>query len=256
MTAAHAPTETSPPNLDQRRTDPTVDIVMPVLNEAHTLGTYLPQLQQQPMLREVIVVDGGSADDTRHLVSTLIERTSTSSAPALRLIEAEPGRAMQMNAGAMQARAEVLLFLHADTRLSPHAIEHLCRAIADGSMWGRFDVRLDSKHMLFRIIERLINLRSALTGIATGDQGIFVRRDVFHMLGGYAPIELMEDVEFCARLKWVGRPARIREAICVSVRRWQRQGIVRTVVLMWTLRLLYWFGVSPARLARLYSTVR
>lgn len=157
-----------------------------------------------------------------------------------------------MHAGTLAANSDVLLFLHADVRLPEGAVDAVRAAIRRGCLWGRFDVRLSGRNFLFRLIEQLMNARSALTGIATGDQAIFVRRDVYRMLGGYAPMDIMEDIEFSTRLKWVGRPARLHGPVMVSARRWEEKGILRTVLLMWTLRLLYWLGVSPRRLARWY----
>jgi len=221
----------------------TVGVILPVLNEAGTLAATLDRLREQSP-DEIIVVDGGSIDATRDVVRRH---------PALHLIEAERGRAAQMNAGAAATRSDILLFLHADARLPPQALSHVRVAIQVGYLWGRFDVRLDGTRPAYRVIERFMNLRSALTGIATGDQAIFVRRDIFQQLGGFAPISLMEDIELSARLRRKQPPARIRTPVLASVRRWERRGIVRTVLLMWGLRLLYWFGVSPARLARWYA---
>ncbi len=221
----------------------TVAIILPVLNEAGILETALTEvLEQAP--DEIVVVDGGSQDATRDVVRRH---------PTLQLFEAEPGRAVQMNAGAAAAHSDILLFLHADTRLPPDAIESVRAVIRAGDVWGRFDVRLDNSRFAYRVIERFMNWRSALTGIATGDQAIFVRRDVFRQLGGFAPIPLMEDIELSARLRRRQFPARIRTPVLVSVRRWKRYGVARTVLRMWWLRLCYWLGVSPARLARWYA---
>lgn len=229
---------------------------MPVLDEAVNIGPHLTQLRQCPSLHAVIVVDGGSRDGTREIVQELINDDAGTDLGTVHLIDAPCGRALQMNAGAAESHADVLLFLHADTRLPTGAIEQVRRAISRGATWGRFNTRLDGEHRLFRVIERFMNLRSALTRVATGDQAIFVRRDVFQMLDGYAPIALMEDVELCSRLKWVGQPARIRMSVITSTRRWRASGIVRTMMLMWGLRMLYWFGVAPARLQRLYRVTR
>ena len=254
MRTADAPARHSNKAAHTRR--PTVDLIMPVLDEAAEITQQLTLLQQQRGVRTLIVVDGGSSDDTREMVRARVDEDGRIGTAKVRLIDAPRGRALQMNAGAAEADADVLLFLHGDTHLPVNAIECVCDAVAGGAAWGRFDVRLAHAKPLFRVIERLMNLRSALTGVATGDQAIFVRRDVFHMLGGYAPIALMEDVELCTRLKWVGRPARIRTPVRASARRWQIHGILRTVILMWTLRLLYWLGVSPSRLARAYTPAR
>ena len=221
----------------------TVSVILPVLNEAGILETALAGvLEQAP--DEIVVVDCGSQDATCDVVRNH---------PRIRLLETERGRAAQMNAGAAEAHSDILLFLHADTRLPPQALSHVRAAIQAGHLWGRFDVRLDNAQPVYRIIERFMNLRSALTGIATGDQAIFVRRDVFRQLGGFAPIPLMEDIELSARLRRRQLPARIRTPVLVSVRRWKRYGVARTVLRMWWLRLCYWLGVSPARLARWYA---
>ena len=157
-----------------------------------------------------------------------------------------------MNAGAAASRCDVLLFAHADTLLPENALVLVRDAIVRGAVWGRFDVRLSGTAAAFRIIERAMNWRSAVTGIATGDQTLFVRADVFRMLGGFASIALMEDIEFSSRLKWVSRPFRIRTPVVTSSRRWERRGVARTVLTMWLLRSLYAVGVSPKFLARLY----
>jgi rSAM/selenodomain-associated transferase 2 len=246
------PAENAPK--DSRR--PTVDIIIPVFNEAAEIARQLTRLRSQTDVHTTIVVDGGSSDGTAEIVRALANDRVRPEETVVRVIDAPRGRASQMNVGAARARADVLLFLHTDTRLPADALERVRDAVVEGAVWGRFDVRLDGKNMLFRAIERMMNLRSALTGVATGDQAIFARRDVFHMLGGYAPIALMEDVELCTRLKWVGWPVRIATPVRASDRRWRIGGILRTVVLMWTLRLLYWLGVSPSKLARAYATVR
>jgi rSAM/selenodomain-associated transferase 2 len=162
-----------------------------------------------------------------------------------------------MNAGATVAQGDVLLFLHADTRLPPGCAAPLARALGDpDAVGGRFDVRLDASGLAYRIIERAISLRSRLTGVATGDQAIFVRRDVFERLGGYPPLPLMEDIALCRALKRAGRLVALRETVLTSARRWQRDGVARTVLLMWALRAAYYAGVPPERLARVYARTR
>lgn len=157
-----------------------------------------------------------------------------------------------MNAGAAIASGDVLCFLHADTQLPEQALADINNAIQSGGRWGRFDIRLSGGHWMFRIIERLINWRSAITGIATGDQGIFVRRSLFQSLNGYADIPLMEDVELSRRLRRLARPALIHRPLITSSRRWEENGIIRTIFLMWGLRLAYFVGVPPHVLAKLY----
>jgi rSAM/selenodomain-associated transferase 2 len=158
-----------------------------------------------------------------------------------------------MNTGAAAAHAEILLFVHADTRLPRAALERVRHAIDQGQVWGHFKVRLSGRRFAFRVIETLMNWRSRISRTATGDQAMFVRRDVFKMLGGFADIALMEDIELCGRLNWIGPPACLSERAVTSSRRWERRGIVRTVLLMWLLRLMYRLGVPPSRLARWYT---
>ena len=239
------------------RVGPAVTVIVPVLNEAADINERLPVLIDAGF-EEVIVVDGGSDDGTVAQVQTLADARARASRPACRvvLLQGARGRALQMNRGADAATGEVLLFLHVDTRPSPGAAERIREAVRQGCEWGRFDVRLDGRQFAFRIIERAMNWRSALTGIATGDQALFVRRDVFEMLRGFAPIPLMEDIELSRRLRMLAWPARIRVPVVSATRRWQRGGIARTVLRMWGLRLLYWFGVSPAQLLRFYPDVR
>lgn len=231
---------------------PTVAVVLPVLNEANRLGECLADLRQNHSTDEILVVDGGSTDASIEMVCRLMSEGVGDAQAVPCLLQAPRGRARQMHVGALAANSDVLLFLHADVKLPEGAVEAVRAAIRQGYLWGRFDARLSGRNFLFRLIERLMNARSSLTGIATGDQAIFVRRDVYRMLGGYAPMDLMEDIEFSTRLKWVGRPARLHGPVVVSARRWEKKGIIRTILFMWTLRLLYWLGVSPRRLARWY----
>jgi len=232
-----------------------VAVILPVLNEINGLETCLRELQQHSF-NEIIVVDGGSQDGTWEMLQATVAAHESQGMGRTRfeILQTSLSRGRQMQAGANRASADILLFLHADCVLPAKAMEHIREVTAGGYLWGRFDVRLSGNSPWFRVIEYMMNLRSALTGNITGDQALFVRRDVYRMLGGYAPIALMEDVEFASRLKWVGRPAHVRERVLVSSRRWERQGIIRSIVLMWSLRLLYWLGVSPARLARWYQS--
>jgi rSAM/selenodomain-associated transferase 2 len=159
-----------------------------------------------------------------------------------------------MNAGAAKASGDVLLFLHADTRL-PRDTEHVVLNGLERSkrVWGRFNVRIEGKHPLLWLVAWLMNIRSRLTGIATGDQAIFVRRDAFNAAGGFPEIPLMEDVALCQRLKRASWPLCLREKVVTSGRRWEKNGVVSTVLLMWRLRLAYFFGADPKDLARQYG---
>jgi len=226
-------------------------IIIPVVNEAATVEDALRRLT--PLRQRgarVIVVDGGSDDGTADRAGPLADR----------VLAAPRGRAVQMNAGAQaeEARAaDVLLFLHADTRLPDDADQAIARALADGAhSWGRFDVRLDGSGWQLRLIEMLMNRRSRATGIATGDQAIFATRAAYDWLHGFAPLPLMEDIDFSSRAKRLTKPAALRSRVVTSTRRWQRHGVWRTVLLMWWLRLSYFFGADPALLAQRYRDAR
>lgn len=223
---------------------PRISIIIPVLNEAHSLRAHLPLLQAARAAgHELIVVDGGSADDGPVVAAPLVDTV---------LVNA-PGRARQMNAGAAVATGELLLFLHIDTRLPEGALARLQEACAaPATQWGRFDVRLSGSHPAFRVIETMINLRSRVSGVATGDQALFIRTALFRQIGGYPDVPLMEDVAITKTLRRRFRPLCLRERVTTSSRRWEKHGIVRTVLLMWWLRLLYVLGVAPARLHSMY----
>jgi rSAM/selenodomain-associated transferase 2 len=193
---------------------------------------------------EVVVVDGGSTDQTVELARPLCDK----------VVVSEKGRALQMNAGAAAAKGDLLLFLHADTRLPANSLEHLASFVHSNRPWGRFDVRLSGERPLFRVIAWFMNRRSRLTGICTGDQAMFVRRDAFEALGGYQPVPLIEDVEFSRRLCLVSRPFCIKEPVVTDSRRWHKHGAWRTIFLMWKLRWRYWRGESPESLAQIYRS--
>ena len=223
---------------------PELSIITPVLDEAAQIVERLERLQA---LRargvELIVVDGGSADGTAALAVALADR----------VVVAPRGRASQMNAGAAASQGPVLLFLHADTRLPQTAVPAILAAIGAGAAWGRFDVRIDGHPALLRIVERMMNWRSRLTGIATGDQAIFVRREIFDQAGHYADLPLMEDIALSAALRRLAPPACLREVVLTSGRRWERHGVLRTILLMWWLRAAFFLGADPARLALRYG---
>ena len=219
-----------------------LSVVLPVLNEQAGIAEVLSQLRT--LLREldeVIVVDGGSEDDTVEIASA-----------HARVITSSPGRAAQMNAGAAIATGDVLLFLHADTVLPENAISLIETAIDDEHGWGRFDVRLSGSHWAFRFIERMMNLRSCLTSVATGDQAIFVTRASFDAVSGFDAMPLMEDVAISKKLRRRSPAICIDTPLITSSRRWEQHGIFRTVLLMWWLRWLYSIGVSPTVLADKY----
>ena len=223
-----------------------LSIIIPTLNEAPSIVQALVRVRQEGEC-ELIVVDGGSADRTPELARSHADLVVT----------APRGRAQQMNTGAREANGEVLLFLHADTKLPPRFPQLLAQAFKDPQVvGGRFDVRLDADGWPFRMIETLMNLRSRLTRISTGDQAMFVRRQVFQEIGGYPDLALMEDVEFSRKLKRIGKIACLPERVVTSARRWQQDGVLRTIVRMWSLRLCHFMGVSASRLREFYADTR
>jgi len=228
-----------------------VSIVMPTLNEERGLERTLSRTVASPF-HEIVVVDGNSHDRTRDIVAAF-----QAAWPVVALLVSEPGRARQMNAGAAVCSGEVLLFLHADTLLPDGALAAMENALRDARcVGGRFDVQFDPDTGYGRLIAGLMNWRSRWSGIATGDQALFVRRAVFERLGGFADLPLMEDIQFSRRLKREGTIASLRLKAVTSYRRWHSSGPVRTILLMWLLRTLYWVGISPHRLIRMYGHVR
>jgi rSAM/selenodomain-associated transferase 2 len=222
-----------------------LSIIMPVLDEGEAIAGALDALAELRGLGvEIIVADGGSQDAT-------VQRARLR---ADHVIAAPRGRALQMNAGAAKASGDVLLFLHADTRLPREAerlvLDGLARSRHD---WGRFDVTIAGRHPMLRAIAFMMNLRSRITGIATGDQAIFVKRETFREAGGFPEIPLMEDLALSKELKRTSRPLCLRERAITSGRRWETRGVFRTMVLMWWLRLAYFLGADPSRLARRYG---
>ena len=222
---------------------PRLSIIVPVLNEAATLPEFLKRLQhwRGPLTAELIVVDGGSEDDTVATATPLVDK----------LLSAQRGRAAQMNAGASQAGAAYLMFLHCDSCLHIEPAT-LFGALAEEPAWGFFRIRLSGADWRFRLIERAMNWRSATTGVATGDQGLIISADLWRQSGGFAELPLMEDVEMCKRLREYARPRVFSPPLATSSRRWEQGGIFSTVVHMWYLRLAYWLGVAPEKLERSY----
>jgi rSAM/selenodomain-associated transferase 2 len=224
-----------------------LSIIIPAFNEEGTIRKTLQQAILTTSADEVIVVDGGSRDATREVAKGLVSQ----------LIESPQGRALQMNAGAKAAHGDVLLFLHADTILPLETKEVILAAFSDPQVVGGwFGIHLDRSGWLYGLVAFLVSLRSRLTKIATGDQAIFVRREVFERLGGFSEIPLMEDVEFSRRLKRLGKIACLHQKVVTSARRWERHGPIKTILLMWRLRFLYFMGVSPDRLRNHYADVR
>ncbi len=221
-----------------------LSVIVPALDEAAMIRATLTPLQPlREAGHEVILVDGGSSDGTPRLASSLA-----------RVVEGPRGRARQMNAGAELARGNLLLFLHADTLLDEAALEALLALTGSaGPLWGRFDVRLSGEQPLLRVVESMMNLRSRLTGIATGDQAMFVSRGLFFEAGGFPEQPLMEDIALSARLRRHRRPLCLRQRVITSSRRWERNGILHTIGLMWWLRLAWWLGAEPSGLARRYG---
>jgi rSAM/selenodomain-associated transferase 2 len=230
-----------------------VSIIVPIYNEAEALPGFLAHLQklratdlQADDGLELLLVDGGSSDAS-------IKRIEEAGIPYLR---AERGRAAQMNAGAAAATGEILLFLHADTVIDQETISAARSAVREGAVGGFFALRLSSSRPLLRIVGKMISFRSRLSGVASGDQAIFVTRSAFNEIGGYAPLPLFEDLDLCRRLKRSGRFVALDALVITSSRRWERGGTVATILRMWMLRVLYYCGVSPARLSRHYGEAR
>lgn len=222
-----------------------ISIIIPSLNEeAHILSTLKPLQAMRQRGHQVILCDASSTDKTQQLAQPRVDK----------IISTEAGRSKQMNAGAKQAQYDILWFVHADTLVPEDADTLILSRLQSASkVWGRFNVQLSGHSWMFRIIERMMNLRSCLSGIATGDQGIFVQKSVFEQLGCYPDIPLMEDISLSKKLKNISRPACIDSALITSSRRWEQHGILRTVLLMWYLRLAYFLGVPSEKLAQRYQ---
>ncbi len=233
-----------------------ISVIIPTLNEERAIT---PTLAHTATLGfdELIVVDGGSTDTTPARLESYRLSTQSSALSPVYWVTAPPGRARQMNEGAKAGRGEVFLFLHADTQLPQDAKTVIDTVLADQQMvGGRFDVQFDRPSMWGTMISRTMNWRSRLSGLATGDQALFVRRSVFEQMGGFTDMPLMEDIEFSRRLKRKGRTAALTATVTTSFRRWEQHGPLRTILLMWALRFLYWVGMSPHTLSRWYGSVR
>ncbi len=230
-----------------------IAVIIPTLNEERALPRTLLALRQL-RFDECILVDGGSRDQTVSIAQNQLHGLSQQPA---KIMTSEQGRAKQMNAGVEETRSDVLLFLHADTILPPETRNEIHRVLEDPRyVGGRFDVRFEDDRGWAWLISRLMNWRSRWSGVATGDQAIFVRRVAFDNLGGFADIPLMEDVELTQRLKRAGSVAALRAKVTTSFRRWEQQGAFRTILQMWLLRFLYWIGIHPKTLHQLYVAIR
>lgn len=222
-----------------------ISVIIPTLNEAGCIAAAIASVRNSGPA-EIVVVDGGSSDETR-------ERAGG----ADRLVSSPAGRARQMNTGARQASGDVLLFLHADCRLGPGALASAERILSrPGVVAGCFRQRIDAGHWVYRLIDAAATLRARILGVAYGDQGLFLRRQTFERIGGFPEVPLMEDMWICRKLRYFGRLALAEQHIIVSPRRWQRQGVVRQTLRNWVLTGLSAAGVSPQTLARHYPAVR
>ena len=236
----------------------TVSIIIPILNEADNLPLLFENIiSLKPAPQQIIIVDGGSTDRSITVAKVLINDFLSSEKSNIKwqIIESPSGRAVQMNAGAAQATGDILLFLHADTQLPMTAINDISLAMkrADNNCeWGRFDVRLDSRNPMLWLVGAMMNGRSRLTSIATGDQAIFISKALFEQLGGFPKQSLMEDIELCKSLKGIAKPACLTSKVITSARRWQQYGTWQTILLMWQLRFDYWRGESAESIKQRY----
>jgi len=218
-------------------------IIIPTLNEEQIIGACLSALQPLRNQCEIIVVDGDSIDNTQILAASLADK----------VIASVKGRAKQMNNGARQSTGDILIFLHADTCLPENALQLILQKITDTNQWGRFDIQLSGKHFMLKVIAQMMNWRSRLTGVATGDQVIFVTSPAFEEAGHYPEIKLMEDIALCKALKKISPPICLKAKVISSGRRWELNGIYKTILLMWSMRLRYFFGTDTQTLALLYT---
>ena len=222
-----------------------LSIIIPVLNEERYLNTNKKQLVS--LLEdghEILVVDGGSQDESMHSADAL----------GCKVFSTRASRGHQLHQGAKHSKNDILLFLHADTLLPPDAVQVIAQVLAKSQAhWGRFNVRFTNPRWMFRVIAWFMNKRSCLSGIVTGDHALFIKREFYFSCGGFMDIPIMEDVEFCRRLKKNASPVCLSEEVVTSSRRWEHSGILKTVITMWALRLLFFFGRSPEKLTRLYK---
>ena len=227
---------------------PSLAIVIPVFNEEKTLAHAIKRIQRLELdaTDELVFVDGGSTDKTKRLILDA----------GFKCLNSELGRAKQMNKGAKNTKSDIILFLHIDTSISSSNISNIKKTYSQGSLSGRFNICLSGHNISYRIISFFINLRSCLTKVSTGDQAIFVSRHVFENVGGFPELALMEDVALSKKLRTIGHVACLKDTLTTSSRRWEKHGIMKTVVLMWKLRLLYWLGRDPEKLVKIYRNAR
>ncbi len=237
------------------KSDESISIVVPLYNEGENVVQLVHHLQDLDGLQEAILVDASDDAASRAIASKTIQGLPKNT--GIRFISSnKSGRAVQMNLGADAAAGSILVFLHCDTRLPEHAMALIKQEIDTGFNWGRFDVSLESKGAGYRVIEAMINLRSRVRRIATGDQAMFVAASVFRKCSGFPEIELMEDIAICKALNRYSRPGLIRQTVVTSARRWRNRGALATILLMWKLRLLFWLGVDSQHLAAMYQDER
>lgn len=231
-------------------TDTKISVIVPVFNEPPEVLEKLGRVAELDYLAEIVISDASNDPET---LSSLQMLQSVNS--LVHIVQSPiPGRATQMNAGANAARHDVFWFLHADTKVPDSAPHKILQELHHARGWGRFDIRFDNPNRIMRMVSFFMNLRSATTGICTGDQAIFMHRQLFDAVGGFPKIPLMEDVEISRKLKRYSRPVRIKTPVVTSARRWEQKGYLYTIVLMWKLRFLNWVGVSPAKLAAMYES--
>lgn len=232
-----------------------ISIIAPLYNEGRNAESLIAHLQTLRGLHEVILVDASDQTESLEIIGQITQFEPGN--PLIKIISTDqPGRSTQMNLGAISAKGNILLFLHCDTRLPENAVELVEQTINNECQWGRFDVVLESKGLIYRLIENMISIRSRVRPLATGDQGIFVTASLFNRVNGFPQIPLMEDIAISRILKQHSNPLLVNSPVITSARRWQNKGAIRTVLLMWKLRFLFWTGVDPHRLNEMYGNER
>lgn len=236
-----------------------ISIIVPLYNEGSNVVKLIEHLQWLGGFHEAILVDASDQPDSRAIVTSIVQglpKSSPNTAKIGLVTSNEVGRASQMNLGVASSAGDILVFLHCDTRLPDDAMASIRRVIENGYAWGRFDITLESKGLIYRVIERMVNLRSRIRRIGTGDQAMFIATSLFNKCQGYPQIALMEDIAICKKLNRYSRPGLIKKSVVTSARRWQNKGVLGTILLMWKLRFLFWLGVDSDRLANMYENDR